>query len=245
MIIYKTTNLINGKIYVGKQVNIRKKDVYLGSGKILKSAIEKYGRENFKKEILQECLTKEDLNHQEIFWIKELNSLQPIGYNIVFGGEGGDTFTNNPNQEEYRKQKSEWSQKMWKDDEYRKHMSDIRTGQKMSDQARRNMSNASIDKPKTEEHKESLSKAWEKRKIEKPHTQETRDLMSNSMIGKNVGKYIKIYEFKGPDGKIYRTDEGLVKFAKSIHKHPLSFRNLIQGKIKEYKGWTYIQTIKE
>ena len=69
--------------------------------------------------------------------------------------------------------------------------------------------------------------------------------MSKSMIGKNAGKYVKIYQFLSPDGKIYQTDEGLVKFSKSIHKHPISFRELVQGKLKEYHGWTYIKTIKE
>ena len=48
MIVYKTTNLINGKIYVGKYEGNREN--YLGSGYILKKAIKKYGRENFKRE---------------------------------------------------------------------------------------------------------------------------------------------------------------------------------------------------
>ena len=47
MIIYKTTNLINGKIYIGMSKN--KKENYLGSGIYLKYAIDKYGKENFKK----------------------------------------------------------------------------------------------------------------------------------------------------------------------------------------------------
>lgn len=96
MIIYKTTNLVNGKIYVGKQQT--DKENYLGSGVILKKAIEKYGSENFTKEILQTCNTIEELCEQEIYWIKELNATdQKIGYNIALGGTGGDTYSNNPN----------------------------------------------------------------------------------------------------------------------------------------------------
>ena len=66
-IIYKTTNLINGKIYVGSDIsNIPS---YLGSGKILKCAIKKYGKDNFQKEILDICSfsMKEDLNNPALF----------------------------------------------------------------------------------------------------------------------------------------------------------------------------------
>ena len=49
MIIYKTTNLINGKIYIGRATGIRVKNNYFGSGKLLKRAIIKYGQENFRR----------------------------------------------------------------------------------------------------------------------------------------------------------------------------------------------------
>jgi ribosome-binding protein aMBF1 (putative translation factor) len=89
MIIYKTTNLVNGKFYIGK--DSKNNHNYLGSGKILKQAIKKYGKTNFRKEILEECFSMEDLNEQEKYWIKTLNSRDlSIGYNIR---EGGD---NNP-----------------------------------------------------------------------------------------------------------------------------------------------------
>lgn len=94
MIIYKTTNLVNGKIYIGKDE--KNNPNYLGSGKILKSAIKKYGEENFKKEILEICKTREELNEREKYWIKKLKSIEE-GYNIAEGGAGGDTYSNNPN----------------------------------------------------------------------------------------------------------------------------------------------------
>jgi len=123
--------------------------------------------------------------------------------------------------------------------------SNIHFGMKHSYETKRKMSKASKGKLKSEEHKRALSKAWEKRKIEKPHTKETLKKMSESMKGKNVGKYIKIYDFKGPDGKIYRTNEGIGKFAKFIKKDVRGLKGLIQKKRKEYQGWTYIKTIKE
>jgi len=57
-IIYKTTNLINGKIYVGQHKTDIKEDGYLGSGKLLRLAILKYGINNFIREILATCDTR-------------------------------------------------------------------------------------------------------------------------------------------------------------------------------------------
>lgn len=73
------------------------KSHYYGSGMILKQAIEKYGKENFKKEIIEHCEFN-ILDEREIYWIRELNSIAE-GYNITEGGTGGDTFSENPNRE--------------------------------------------------------------------------------------------------------------------------------------------------
>jgi acyl-CoA-binding protein len=101
MIIYKTTNLINGRFYIGQDTHNDPK--YLGSGLLLKQAIEKYGIDSFKKDILEKCSSKEELNEKEIFWIKELKAQERgKGYNITKGGSGGDVFSNNPNKEEIR-----------------------------------------------------------------------------------------------------------------------------------------------
>ena len=51
--IYKTSNLINNKIYIGKRQKSKFDKYYLGSGKKLKSAIQHYGKENFKCEVIQ------------------------------------------------------------------------------------------------------------------------------------------------------------------------------------------------
>jgi|19_taG_2_1085344.scaffolds.fasta_scaffold59829_2 hypothetical protein len=87
MLIYKTTNKINGKFYIGQQVGDDEK--YIGSGKLIKYAIEKYGKESFTKEILEECATRDEMNEKEIYWIDKLKSLTPNGYNIHPGGYGG------------------------------------------------------------------------------------------------------------------------------------------------------------
>ncbi len=89
--IYKTTNLINGKIYIGQKKSDKFLfNQYLGSGTKLKSAIKHYGKENFKVELLEECYSKQSLNNREKFYIEKYNSQNSyIGYNIVDGGESG------------------------------------------------------------------------------------------------------------------------------------------------------------
>jgi group I intron endonuclease len=121
----------------------------------------------------------------------------------------------------------------------------VNFGKTRTQEQRNNISKSLKDKPKSDIHKQHLSDAWEIRKIEKPHTEETLKKMKESMMGKNVGKGVKIYEFENSDGLIHQTINGLVKFAKLNHIHPGKFRDLIQGKRKEYKGWKYIKTIKE
>ena len=92
--IYKITNLINGKIYIGKHSQkIQTKDSYFGSGVLLNKAIVKYGKENFKKEIIEIC-EKDNISTKEIYWINKFNSFTPNGYNLAKGGNGGNS-TNN------------------------------------------------------------------------------------------------------------------------------------------------------
>jgi group I intron endonuclease len=88
MKIYKTTNKINNKFYIGKDKYNNPK--YIGSGIKLKNAIKKYGKCNFEKEILEYCDSSQELNEREIYWIKKLDAIK-CGYNMTDGGDGGNT----------------------------------------------------------------------------------------------------------------------------------------------------------
>jgi hypothetical protein len=90
--IYLTTNLINCKKYIGKHQSNKTDDSYLGSGILLQKAIEKYGKENFKKEILKVCIDVDELNEQEIIYINQYNAVESSEfYNLMEGGCGGNT----------------------------------------------------------------------------------------------------------------------------------------------------------
>lgn len=87
-IIYKITNELNGKIYVGQTINFEQRMGQHRRGKqCIDNAIKKYGRENFSVEVIEEC-SVEQLNEREIFWIAKLNSKVPNGYNLTDGGDG-------------------------------------------------------------------------------------------------------------------------------------------------------------
>lgn len=90
--IYKTTNKINGKIYVGMhRVKYDEFDKdYIGSGKHLKYAVEKYGKDSFSCDVIEWCKTEEELSDRERYWITTLDAMNPdIGYNLKEGGIGG------------------------------------------------------------------------------------------------------------------------------------------------------------
>lgn len=85
--VYLTTNKINGKQYVGSH-NGEINDGYLGSGLLILKAIRKYGKENFKIELLEECYPDNNQILEESY-IEKYNTLIPNGYNISpTGGHG-------------------------------------------------------------------------------------------------------------------------------------------------------------
>lgn len=134
--IYKITNLINNKVYVGKSVYLdirwgqhisdlrrnKHKNIHI------QNAFNKYGEISFKFEII-EVINEELLSEKEVFWIKELKSFkQEFGYNKTLGGEG---------------QKGT--------EETRNKISKSKMGKKMSEEARRNMSKGKTGKKQSKE----------------------------------------------------------------------------------------------
>jgi hypothetical protein len=96
-IIYKTINKINNKYYIGKHITSNINDNYLGSGKHLGRAIKKYGKENFKKEILFVFNDKEKMNDKEKELVNERTLNDKKSYNLKIGGQGGfDHIYSNP-----------------------------------------------------------------------------------------------------------------------------------------------------
>ena len=85
--VYKTTNNINGKYYLGKHSSEDPNDSYLGSGVALNKAIKKYGRENFTKQVLKVCETLMEAEHLEKLYVEKHLGDRNC-YNMTEGGKG-------------------------------------------------------------------------------------------------------------------------------------------------------------
>ncbi len=193
-IIYKTTNQINGKYYVG-QHNTSANDGYLGSGIVLKQAIEKYGKENFLRETIEFC-TSANVNEREIYWIGSLDATNPkVGYNLDMGGCG--SFRTRT--QDFKNKISQINKNIGKWKGQNNPMFGIKRcgkqnpnfGNKWTEDQKQKISAIHKGKKISQEQKEKQRQSM----LGKIKSEESKIKQSQSMIGKNIGK-IRSKEFK-------------------------------------------------
>ena len=164
MQIYKITNTSNGKLYIGKDESSR--ESYLGSGKLIRRAIQKYGEECFEKEVIEEVTNRELLQEREKHWIAYYNSTdRKIGYNISKGGDGGDTISNHPDREKIIKKMSEGQKGRVFTEEHRRKLRENHNSK--NPEVLKKISEALKGRTKSEEHKRKISETLKGRKIPK------------------------------------------------------------------------------
>lgn len=168
--VYVTTNLINGKQYVGDHSTNNLNDKYLGSGKIIKEAIKKHGKNNFQCAILEFFDTKQEAFSSQEKYINELNTMIPNGYNL--SPKGGANCFNGLSQESIEKLK--------------KTLSNSIKGKPHNETWNKNVSEAKKGKNFSQEHKKHLSEAKKGKTssfIGKHHSDETKKLISQKCKG--------------------------------------------------------------
>lgn len=144
--IYITTNLINGKRYIGKRARKSQEHTYFGSGTLINRAIEKYGIENFRCDVIRWCYSKDECNRMEKYYIKFYDAIKSDNfYNVAEGGIGGNTYagksedeikeiskkiskglsgSNNGNKGQYKGPRNPMYGKHW-DENHRKFLSEM------------------------------------------------------------------------------------------------------------------------
>ncbi len=158
MIIYKITNTINLKAYIGQTIYSLEERWSQHNSKssgcvAIASALLKYGKENFTIEIMAICNSLEELNKKESQFIKEQNTISPYGYNLTSGGEG-KTLT-----QEVKDKISKANKGRVHSEAFRQMRKDIQTGKSPSEETKIKMSAAASGKSKSDTHRANISKA--------------------------------------------------------------------------------------
>ena len=191
--IYMITNTENGKAYIGQTIHDAEKkrlSYHLnGRGsKLIKRAVEKYGKDVFVFEILHDGVIPELLDSYEIEAIAKHNTFAPNGYNLTFGGWGGSAGGENhpmfgrKHTLETRRKMSEKSKGRKLPKSHYEKLSKLFTGRKHTPEARRKISEGLTGKKLSAEHRKKLSEAH---KGIYP-SEETRRKMSESRKGKQL-----------------------------------------------------------
>ena len=181
--IYLTTNLITNEKYIGKHHG-ELNDSYLGSGIILQRAIKKYGKQNFKREILYISKDNEENNLKEVEFITKYNAIEDkTFYNLAPGRDGGDIFHSLPLE---RRKEIKAATKIRNSGE-KNGMS----GKHHSEETKEKLRQIDKSYTQTDEYRQNMSKLKSGEgngMYGKKHTEESKKKMSEAKIGKKVGK---------------------------------------------------------
>ena len=197
-VIYVRPNLINGKKYVGQATDLKTRQNRWNdlnqpyAGPAINAARAKYGIEAFGFEILKEC-EDDELDYWEKYYIKELNTKAPYGYNLTDGGGGMSGYTLS---EETKKKMSEGHKGLVRSQETKRKISEANKGKKLSEETRMKMSEAQKCIKRSEEIRKKMSKLHKgkklseetKKKLSKLHkdkklSEETKNKMSEKKKG--------------------------------------------------------------
>lgn len=198
-LIYKITNIKNGKIYIGKHTTKNPYDDYFGSGIAINKAIEKYGIENFTKEIIF-CFTNEKeayLKEESIVTQEFVNRKDT--YNIITGGHGFSS-------EDLRGEKNPMFGKS-PTQETRNKISKANKGENNWMFGKRGKNHPFYEKRHTQETKDKISKA----NRGKTRSQEAKNKISNSLKGRTPSQEAREKMSKAHKGEKSSTAKAVLK----------------------------------
>ncbi len=239
-IIYKITNTINGKCYVGqttRSLNVRwNEHLYrarVGASQPFYNAIRKYGEQGFIKSILEECGGLDELNRLELYYTSLYRaSVDEYGY-VCRAGEGQGHMS----------------------EETKQKLSVIHMGKIISEETRFKISKAQTGSVRSVEARKNMSEAWKLRQsvnvvginnphYGKTHTDTTKKLISETKKGKpgsqsQIDKVSKEYDFISPSSE-YVHIINLAKFCRDNGLTGSHMNRVALGKSSHYKGWRLV-----
>jgi group I intron endonuclease len=193
-LVYRITNTVNGKIYIGCHQAVDVEDGYMGSGLALLRAQRKYGIDKFVREILFDCSSKEEMYAKEY----ELVEFGPHSYNLMRGGYGGAMSA----ESQAKAVATRFKRGAWFSEDGIARIAEanrrLRLGTKQTEETKRKISEGckgkpapNKGKPTSEETKRKLSAALKGRKVRgHKHTEEWKAHMSALFKGRKLGRPI-------------------------------------------------------
>lgn len=186
--VYITTNMVNGKKYLGQKKFSDGWESYIGSGLLFKQAVGKYGKENFKRIIVQFCYSEEELNDVEYKLSVDLNVVKSDDwYNLVYGGESGSGWSP---PDYWREKRSKYMKEKWKDKDYYTYMCSVNSGEK----------HPLYGEPVSDEVREKISSSLKGKYIGenspnygKKRSEEMKQHLRDINTGKHVGELNHMY----------------------------------------------------
>ena len=234
--VYRHTNNINGKQYVGITKRVpEKRWGYNGArygDQPLGRAIEKYGWDNFTHEILTTGLTKAQAEEEEKRLIKKLNTLVPNGYNLTTGGNLGTEFSLETRE---KLKASRLGKKA--SQSTREKISAIHSGKTVSEETRRKLSEARKGLKESEEWKRHISdgckgKKWSESQREKYLKNRVYAKGGDCKTAKRVNQYTK-------DGTFVATYGSITEAQRAIESNSHKIASCCKGKVKTVGGYVW------
>lgn len=187
-VIYRITNTINKKYYIGMHQTKNIDDGYMGSGKLLKLAFSKYGIENFSKEILFIFDNKEDMISKEKELITENFCADTMTYNLAPGGQGGSLRKGIPH--------SDKTKKLYSIQRIGNKSGQGNRGRILSQEHKNKISKSSKGRVFSEEHSKKLSEANRRRIVTKIQCEHCEMIISGGNYKRWHGNNCKNYSLK-------------------------------------------------
>ena len=242
--LYKTTNMIDGKFYIGVHSTANPDDGYIGSGKRLWHAIRKHGIEHFTREILETFDDECSMYQKERLVVDEAFVARRDTYNIAIGGHGGNVIRGFSD-DELKTHRAKFKGPQTK--EHCLNISIARTGIRISEDQKTIISQFQKGRSKSEDHKTKIGDA-NRGKKRTPEQNAAQSIAMKAMSTSGAdNSNAKTYIIQSPDGDTYKIIGGLKSFCREskLISYDIVRQYCNKGAVPigKYTGWQFTEEL--